>query len=257
MKKLTVFLFAATLLLIAGCKCKEKSNKASGTGTATTSIIPAPGMEGHYSGNLPCDDCAGILTQVYLFEGNKYRVEKRQLGKAGDPEITAGSYTYDKNTKLLSLENGTGCFTVAEEKLIQLDKNCQVITGPQADRYNLLKQDPVAERLWKLTELYGKAIEVNPADSKFPALSFEKSQQQVSGTGGCNSFSGKYSMPGGNKLTFSPLAATKMACDKMEMEGQFFQALSETVFYIVKDDQLSFHNGSGKAVARFTTYMQK
>src|SRR5262245_43341121 len=50
----------------------------------------------------------------------------------------------------------------------------------------------------------------------------------ISGTGGCNRFTGRASIAG-KKITFGPIASTKMACTPavMNQEGKFFSALGD------------------------------
>jgi putative lipoprotein len=50
----------------------------------------------------------------------------------------------------------------------------------------------------------------------------------ISGTGGCNRFTGRASVAGG-RIRFGPIASTRMACSPpvMNQEAQFFVALGE------------------------------
>jgi putative lipoprotein len=50
----------------------------------------------------------------------------------------------------------------------------------------------------------------------------------VSGTGGCNRFTGRVSIAG-KRITFGPIASTRMACTPavMNQEGEFFMALRD------------------------------
>lgn len=56
---------------------------------------------------------------------------------------------------------------------------------------------------------------------------------RVSGSGGCNQFSGTYTADTGRKLTFSPLAATKIGCAAAinDRETRYFATLQEVSGY--------------------------
>ena len=257
MKKIASLLLLPAFIILLACNSSKKTeNSTTASGKADTSQNSLD-WEGSYTGSLPCEDCAGILTQVDLLQGNRYRMESNYLGRKADPVIREGIFSWNKDQNKITLDTAGFIFQVGENKLTRLDDNGNKITGDQADRYTLIKQDPVAERYWKLTELYGNPVTSPQEESRIASITFDKSQLQVSGSGGCNSFSGGYTMSKGNKVTFSPLISTKMACDIMEQESQFFKALSETVSYIVKDDQLSFRDSTDATVARFINVMRK
>jgi heat shock protein HslJ len=63
---------------------------------------------------------------------------------------------------------------------------------------------------------------------------------KVSGTTGCNRFTGTAGMDAG-ELTFEPLAVTEMACldpERMAREAAYLKALSETRWFIASPDGL-------------------
>jgi heat shock protein HslJ len=76
---------------------------------------------------------------------------------------------------------------------------------------------------------------------------------QAHGTGGCNRFSGRYTLDGA-RLTFAPLAASRMACAGPlgETEEQFLRALGEVGGWRIERNQLVLTNQAGAALLRFT-----
>lgn len=75
----------------------------------------------------------------------------------------------------------------------------------------------------------------------------------VSGKAGCNTFSGQYRVTG-NKVTFSNLASTLMAClgpGVMEQESAIMQGLHDAGQFSVKDNQLVIYHDQGKQVLVF------
>ena len=75
----------------------------------------------------------------------------------------------------------------------------------------------------------------------------------VSGSGGCNSFSGSYEASG-SKLRIGPLAATQRACaesDRNEQEQGYFAALESARSFEQIGDQLTLLNAKGQMAVTF------
>lgn len=87
-----------------------------------------------------------------------------------------------------------------------------------------------------------------------PMLRFEAGR--VSGKGGCNRFGGSYVLEG-EHLTFSPLAATRMACgpDVMLKEQAFFDMLAKVRKVEMNGDTLKLLDGAGEVLVSFTRRM--
>ncbi|MEP7224430.1 MAG: META domain-containing protein, partial [Actinomycetota bacterium] len=68
----------------------------------------------------------------------------------------------------------------------------------------------------------------------------------------CNRFSGTYTVEG-DRLSLSPLAATKMACAGyiMAQERVFLDAMRDVASYVIDGDQLTLSDGSGAALLGF------
>lgn len=75
---------------------------------------------------------------------------------------------------------------------------------------------------------------------------------RVSGLGGCNRFGSRYDLEG-DRLTFSPPMATRMACapDLMKAEQAFFEMLAQVKRMTLSDDRLSLLDADGKVLATF------
>lgn len=72
---------------------------------------------------------------------------------------------------------------------------------------NMAKLDGVK---WELKSLNDREVKFTDNNSEV-YLQFNEAEKKVSGRGGCNRFFGNYEMDG-DKLKFSPLGATRMAC---------------------------------------------
>ena len=83
-----------------------------------------------------------------------------------------------------------------------------------------------------------------------PYLRFDGGR--VGGLGGCNRFGGRYEMDG-DKLSFSPLMATRMACrpDLMKAEQAFLDMLGKVKAMKLDGDRLELMDGAGKVLAVF------
>lgn len=100
---------------------------------------------------------------------------------------------------------------------------------------------------WAAFAIDGKPEVLNPKP-KLRWLSADK----VSGTGGCNGFSGP-AVAGPDSLRLGPLASTGRACLSMpgSQEDLFFKALELTRKAKIERDQLVLMDESGKQLARF------
>lgn len=88
--------------------------------------------------------------------------------------------------------------------------------------------------------------------ARAPFLRFDGGR--VGGLGGCNRFGGTYELTG-ESLSFSPLAATRMACSDMAKERAFFDMLGKVKGMKLEGDSLELLDGEGKVLASFSRRM--
>lgn len=99
---------------------------------------------------------------------------------------------------------------------------------------------------WQLAELGGQ-----PGGKQ--SLNFDASKGMVSGSGGCNNFTGAYQWSG-KSLKMGPLASTRRACmddASGKQENAYLQALDATRTWRVEGKTLILSGDSGQ-LARFT-----
>jgi heat shock protein HslJ len=79
-----------------------------------------------------------------------------------------------------------------------------------------------------------------------------RGEGQITGTGGCNRFSGTYEIDGAT-IRIGPLAATRRACPPplMHREAALFAALERARRYQRARIDLTLYDEAGSAVARF------
>lgn len=72
---------------------------------------------------------------------------------------------------------------------------------------------------------------------------------QVTGSSGCNSYSGPFTTSGTDGIKLGPLAATAKACegDAGTVEGEYLAALDTVTTYEIAGDQLTLRDSSGAA----------
>jgi len=106
----------------------------------------------------------------------------------------------------------------------------------------VLPPDTLAGSNWTFVSIGGK-----PVTSDRPT-SLQFDGDRLSGSAGCNRFSGRYSATG-DTLTAGPLMATEMACPGMELEQLFFKLMTTTVNLTFADDGTLVLTGSGDRTA--------
>jgi heat shock protein HslJ len=108
---------------------------------------------------------------------------------------------------------------------------------------------PLEKTEWRLVRLGDAVVTAN--DLHQPHVALDPATHRVSGSGGCNRISGGYMLKG-QKLTFTHVMSTMMACDGvMDTEQNLLKGLGEVKRWKIMGRQLTLMDGSGKAVAVF------
>lgn len=109
----------------------------------------------------------------------------------------------------------------------------------------ILPPTELAGTNWTFVSIGGVAVTAD----RPTALQFDG--DRLSGSAGCNRFSGRYTAARGT-LTAGPLMATEMACPGMELEQAFFKLMASPVSLTFADDGTLILTGEGgkKAVLR-------
>ncbi len=109
-------------------------------------------------------------------------------------------------------------------------------------------QDPSSGlfgKTWTLAEMEGRNFSADK-----PNIEFNRDTKRVSGSGGCNRFSGTFEV-NGSLLKFSPLMSTKMACldgDRQRVETSFMNLLQKTTRFETAGNKLRLYSGDGSAL---------
>jgi heat shock protein HslJ len=152
-------------------------------------------------------------------------------GHANDCPAPAGTYTYQ-----LTARNSAGD-TVTQQRSVQVSA-----TAPQ---------NPLANTFWTLSNYWDGAQMTSVLPGSVLTTNFDATNN-VSGSGGCNSYSATYQV-GGSTLAISPPLATGVSCapDVNAQEQAFFTAIELVMSFNIEGGQLYLLNGSGTVVLEY------
>lgn len=246
-----VILCMTAFLGVAACNPPKKT--ALPTGDNSRNALDWPGT---YHGVLPCVDCDGIPAQLRLNSDLTYvAVEKGK--QENDKKHSSGKFVWDKNGSRITLQQADGglrvtSYIVGENVLIPLDHKGRMADTTSDRRYSLRK-DPggLTEKYWKLTELNGQPV-TTEEQNREPHMILREEGARVHGNGGCNSFNGTYELQEGNRIRFSKMASTMMACPgDSDVEARFHQVLEQADNYSLNGDTLTLNKARMAPLARF------
>ena len=212
--------------------------------------------DGVYRGSLPCADCEGIETTVELKKDMSFKTKTIYVGKSDSVHETTGKMSWNEkgNTVTLTPSDNSQAtqYFVGEGVLTQLDKDGTKITGDNAARYLLSKsQYEILEKYWTLVELNGRGVAMDSTFIREPHIIFKSGGRRIIGNGGCNGFSGEYKIESLNRITMSKILSTRMACPKMDLEGEFLDVLQKADNFNIAGDSLSLNKARMAPLARF------
>jgi len=207
---------------------------------------------GTYRGVVPCADCEGIETALSLMQDGKYVLRTRYLGKSTEIRMSEGTFRWNAGGSAVTLSGSPPTqYQVGENRLTQLGLDGKTVTGNLADKYVLAKMsDEITEKYWKLVELRGQPVPKLPRE---PHLILKIEGNRVTGTGGCNGFTGTYTLDkAALRIRFSQVASTMMACVQgMDTEQSFHEVLGMVDNYSLAGDHLSLNRARMAPLARF------
>ena len=223
---------------------------------------------GTYRGVLPCADCEGIQTELILSLDGAYTLNSHYLGKSKTPFVEQGTFRWDESGGRIILEGSRGgptWYRVGENRLIMLDQNAQAIQS-NIGTYELMKtssnasvvahEEPIQEVYWKLIGIMGKAVVLGEKQRE-PYIMLKIENNRVQGFGGCNILMGSYELKEGQRIHFSKMASTMMACPHMEEERALFHVLEKVDNYTIKDGVLMLNKARMAPLATFeAVYLQ-
>jgi len=148
MKKVISILSIVCLLFgLNACKSRGTQQKDAGavvqlaTGDNSRTSVD---WDGTYYGVVPCADCPGIETRITLNKDDTYHISWKYQDKGDELFQNTGKFQWDADGGIITLENlekdnYPNRYRVGENRLFQLDKEGNRITGDLATNYILTK----------------------------------------------------------------------------------------------------------------------
>jgi len=109
----------------------------------------------------------------------------------------------------------------------------------------------IQETTWKLIELMGKPVVLSENNKKGIYIILKKEENGVQGFSGCNTIMGKYELREGNRITFSAMASTMMACPDLAIETEFNKMLGTVDNYSLNGNTMTLNKAKMAPMARF------
>lgn len=144
MNKFIVMACAAGVLLSCNESQQQAAKRAAEetkeTASTLVNTVASGGVTGIYEGLLPCADCAGIETRIYLFADSSFVENSLYLGKPNSTTFTAsGKWSQESGTITLSQTGSARKYKLGISKLTLLDTEGKEIQSSLKDRYILAK----------------------------------------------------------------------------------------------------------------------
>ncbi len=130
---------------------------------------------------------------------------------------------------------------------------CLMMVGPAQAK----PDEALTGTYWRVVAIDGSPVTPQPQKTE-AHLVFKAEGQRVSGSTGCNRFTGTFEQTA-DGLRFSPLAVTKMACPPPldALEQAFLQALSATTAGRISGNTLELKDASGRVRLRLEARPKK
>ena len=140
--------------------------------------------------------------------------------------------------------------SLAAVTFILVSCNATTKTASQPGEQKTDFEMSITQKYWRLLELNSRNVVISKEQSREPHFIL-KSENIMTGHSGCNSFSGNYELTDSNKISFSKMISTKMACIDVPYENDYLKVFEDVDTYTLKGDTLFFNNSKGDPIAKF------
>lgn len=258
-------ILAILILMLGTFSCKTTQDKAQNESDAERAASShnsrnSLDWDGTYRGTMPCADCEGILTELRLNQDFTYTLAQKYQGGSEEVFRESGNFKWDESgskiTMITDEQPGANQYQVGENQLIKLDASGKRIQSELAEMYILKKVDfdqKITEKYWKLIELRGERIAVDENPQREPHFILKEENNSVTGHGGCNFFKGTYKLEGNNRIQFSEMVSTRMACMDIVYESAYLNVFELADNYTIKEDTLALNKARMAPLAKFVS----
>ena len=237
-------LLALALVLVSGCAALPGTQgKITGTATLRERIA------------LPADAVfEATLEDISKADAKAEVIGRARVERPGNPPIPF-EIIYDPARIDASRRYVVRARILVEGRMLfTSDQAYRVLTGGKgaevAMTLRMVGSATLENTYWKLVSL-GERPVAAPERQGEAHLILHPADGRVSGSGGCNRFTGSYELDG-EKLTFGSIAGTLMACPAgMDIEREFLAALKEARKARVLVQQLQLFDAVGEPLTRF------
>ncbi len=115
---------------------------------------------------------------------------------------------------------------------------------------------PLQDTYWKLIEIQSIPVQNPEANQSEAYIILLSEGLKLQGSGGCNTLMGAYTMENGNRIRFSAVASTRMACPEMTTESELIRVIEMADNYAIRGNHLMLHNAKMAPLAKFEARTQ-
>lgn len=152
------------------------------------------------------------------------------------------------NTKIFTLAliimATISCNTTKKDK-VKTEENSE-------QKQEMVSDNGIVEKYWKLKTLEGKDIEMAENQEKEIYFMLKTDENRVVGFSGCNTFNGTYTLEKGNRIRFTQMLSTLKACPDVDInESEFLKVFELADNYTINGDILNLNVGKRAPLAVF------
>lgn len=187
--------------------------------------------------------CNGFFGTYKLEEGNRIR-----FSSIGATKMACPSSAFNES-EFLEIFGIADNYTITGDRLeLNVGRRAPLAVFKRVAKNN----DPITEKYWKLKTLEGKDVKMVKNQEKEIYFMLKADDNRVSGFSGCNQILGSYKLEDGNRIRFSNMGSTMMACPDVDLKESDFLKIFEIVDnYTINGDVLSLNVGRRAPLAVF------
>lgn len=198
-------------------------------------------MDGRYSATAGCNTISGAFTET----DNAISFE------AGMSTLMFCEDLDQAENDLKEVLSQAMEYRIDGDTLMIMGEDVSLELSPMNDSTTEMNNETIVEKYWKLIVLEGQ--EVTMSDNQEKEISFTlKSDGSVQGFAGCNTMMGSYTLEDGDRISFSQMATTRMACPDLAVnEADYLEVFNLADNYTLVGDTLSLNIGRRAPLAVF------
>lgn len=187
--------------------------------------------------------CNNFFATYNIEPGN--RINFSQIGAT---KMMCPDASFNENDFLDALANAAA---------FNLEKNKLELTSAAGDVLAVFYKEgkalePIVEKYWKLKTLEGQPVKMEDNQEREVYFILKSDTNRVTGFAGCNTITGQYTLKKGERIRFSKMATTMMACPDISFnESEFMKVFELADNYTINGNELSLNVGRRAPLAVF------